>query len=116
MALNVNCSNCGSGLLKKLNLVKELIDEKKIDIFYVAEAKVRLDYDLGCLSHKGYSLYTANTLQSRGKSRIICWVQEGFKKIDLGSKMNDIIAIEWVFIAVLSVMTGRQRDLTFGDC
>lgn len=94
MALKINYWNCGSGLLKKLDLVKEMIDENKIDIFFIAEAEVRLEFDLGCLSHDGYNLFTSNTLQSRGKSRIICLARKEFKKFELGSEFNDLIAID----------------------
>jgi len=54
MSLNVFYWNCGSGLLRKFDFVKSLVLENNLDALFIAEAEVRSDLNLGCLSIDGY--------------------------------------------------------------
>jgi len=95
MSFKIDYWNCAAGLVRKFDYIKEQILTNNLDAFFVAEAEIRSGNDLGFLSMNGYDLVTSKTLNTRGKTRLIC-----FKKQWL--KMNDDLMSEWDDIIVLS--------------
>lgn len=84
--------NCCSGLLKKLDYIKDLIETIHPDVFFISEVEVRLDFDLGCLSIQGYETHFSKTLFSRGKSRLMGLVKAGIEVVEIGTEFDEILA------------------------
>jgi len=86
--------NCAAGLPKKLDFVKDLINENNIDAFFIAEAEIRSDFDLSVLSMRGYDLILSDTFLTRGKSRLICLKKHYLNVKRVGSDYDEIIVLE----------------------
>jgi len=95
MVLRINYWNCGSGILKKFDLIKEMIVDNNLDMFFVSECEIRFDLDLSCLSIMGYKVVLANTIESRKKARILCIMKTGCKVVNINCDKSDVIAVEW---------------------
>jgi len=94
MSLKVCYWNCGAGLLKKIDFVRELIAGKNVDAFFIAESEIKGDVDLGCLNIQNYNIHLSDTINTRGKSRLICFAKQNLIRVRLGSDLNDLIALQ----------------------
>lgn len=65
--------NCGSGLIKKLHIIKDLVEKDKPDAFFVSESDVLSDRVLSVFRINGYTFENSGTIITRGKSRLSCW-------------------------------------------
>jgi len=81
MSLNIYYWNCAAGLLKKIDYIKELITGNNVDIFFVAEAELKIDSDLSVLNMSGYDLIVSQTFISRKKARLICYKKKDIKEL-----------------------------------
>jgi len=103
MSLKTFYWNCGSGLLRKIDFVKDLIHENNLDILFIAEADIRLGDDYGCLSIDGFDIILSQTFNSRGKARLICYKKYELDIITLGSEFDNIIGIRMKNIIVVGI-------------
>ena len=86
--------NCGSGLISKWDIIVDYILRYQIDAFFIAEADLLCSRDLSLFHVPGYKVEFANTLQTRGKTRLICVCREKFQRVEnLEVAHNDIICL-----------------------
>jgi len=94
MTLRIDYWNCAAGLVRKFDYIKERILANNLDAFFVAEAEIRLGYDSGFLSIDGYDMVTSKTLQSRGKSRLICFKKREMKvEWERMGELDDVVIL-----------------------
>jgi len=94
MTLKIYYWNCCSGLLRKIDFIKDLLISNNVDIFFIGEAELRSESHLGCLSVEGYELVCSNTFNSRKKARLICYKRVDLKILDIGNLLDDMICID----------------------
>jgi len=85
--------NVASGLLKKWDVIKEIITKHEPIIVFIAEADLKNNQNYECLNVSGYDLIFTDTLLERGKSRMIALVQKNtFKVVKVpNNELNELI-------------------------
>lgn len=106
MSLKIYYWNCASGLLRKIDYIRELIKQDNVDLFFVAESEIRYDCDFGCLTLTGYDIVAANTINSRGKARLICFKKQGFSKVEGLNEFNDALIFQLGNVSVAGIYRG----------
>jgi len=87
--------NCASGLLKKLDVIKNQIKSKKIDLFFVAESEISVDYDCNFLNIQGYETLFSETRTTRGRARLLCYAKiNQFKRLPVNNHYNDVVVLQ----------------------
>jgi len=106
--LNIFYWNCASGIVKKIDFIKQTIRDKGAHIFFIAEAEVPLGMDLGVFRIAGYDLVCAKTIQSREKARLICYVKQNmFQQMeDTLNPYNDIIMLTHKNLTIVGLYRG----------
>jgi len=94
MVLRIFYWNCASGLIRKLDFIKDLIAENNLDAIFIAESEIRSNFDLSLLSLDGYDLVLSNTYLTRGNSRLICLKKTDMKTVAAQADFDEIIALE----------------------
>jgi len=86
--------NCGAGLVKKLSVVIDLL-KGKTQASFVSECDIVKNKCLNVFSQKNFGLALANTVESHGKARIMCWFKNDvFERVShLELPGNDIIVL-----------------------
>lgn len=74
--------------------MKDLIFENNLDILFIAEADIRFGDDYGSLSVNGFDTIFSQTLNSRGKARLICFKRCELDTFPLGSEFDIIIGVK----------------------
>ena len=54
--LNLGYWNCGSGILNKLDLIKDIISVNKLDILFISETNIGEFYGLNLLNISGFDI------------------------------------------------------------
>jgi len=85
--------NCGSGIIKKLHLVKDIIDKDKPKAFFVSESDVLSDKVLSIFTVPGYTFGNSNTICTRGKARLSCWYSKDFIRMEQLERANNEIIV-----------------------
>jgi len=107
MMLKVQYWNCGSGILRKLDFIKEQVRENNLDLFFISEAEIKSNSNIECLNMPDYKVLVAPTLRSRNKTRIICIVRNQFDLVELpGSEFDDAIAVNAQGTIVIGIYRG----------
>lgn len=76
--INIGYWNCASGILNKLDLIKEIIQTNELDIFFVSESDIGEYFDLSLLQIQGFDIILPYEQQKK-KSRILAFVKSGDK-------------------------------------
>jgi len=98
--LSINYWNCGAGLLKKLDIIKNEIEKDQPQIFFVAESDLLSARKLGVFQMRGYTFEHSKTLETR----ISCWFNSTYKRIlNLEDDFCEIIVLENVATQLLVV-------------
>jgi len=106
MSLKVCYWNCGSGLLKKIDFVRDQIVGKNVDAFFIAESEIKKESDLDCLNIQNYNIHLADTISTRGKTRLMCYAKQNLTRFKLGSDLNDLIALQKGDSKVIGIYRG----------
>jgi len=88
--------NCASGLYNKLGAIRDLIKATNYDLIFIAEADIKLKHRLDLYKIEGCRIETSSTLQSKGKCRMICYVNNlsNIKRLtNLEHDSNEIIVM-----------------------
>jgi len=93
MSISIYYWNCAAGLLRKIDYIRDLITGNKVDIFFVAEAEIKAEYDTSVLKIEGYDLIVSKTISSRKRSRLICYKRDSFKVVEMFDDRNEIIGL-----------------------
>jgi hypothetical protein len=73
--------NCVACLIGKWDLVKYWMDTDRPEAFFLLEADIHNNMDLGVFNVPGYKVETCGTLQTQGKSTMICWYRNFLTEI-----------------------------------
>jgi len=104
--LSVIYWNCASGIIKKLDYMKRIIEQKKADLFFIAESEIPKGMDLGVFQIKGYDFILAGTLESRGKARLACYARKGLFQQTIVNPYNDLIFLTQKKLTFVGVYRG----------
>jgi len=77
-----------------------------LDVFFIAEAEIRFEFDLSCLYIDGYDIALSNTIDSRKKSRLICFKKANIEVIEIENELDDIICLGSGDITVIGLYRG----------
>jgi len=95
MALKVYYWNCSSGLVRKIDFVFDLARVNNVDIFFISEADIKSDQNIDTLRLEGYDTIVSRTLNSRLKSRLICFKKKVIQVVSVGSDFDEIISLSY---------------------
>jgi len=98
--------NCANGLGNKLDSVKIVIQKHVPDLAFIQESEIT-DAQIGPCSIPGYELFCANTLETFGKARIVCYCKKNsfFRKIKTPDGI-DLIGFECPDVIIFGLYRG----------
>ena len=87
--LNIGYWNCASGIVNKLDIIKDLIQTNELYILFVSESDIREFFDLSLIQIQGFDIILPYTQQKK-KSRILAFAKSGdrFEQISLTENTN----------------------------
>ena len=89
--------NCASGIINKLDDIRNVISELKPTVIYISEADRKSHHDDRLIQIKGYRLHNSSSLEKHGKSRIIAYTKDGVnlrRRLDLESPDTEMIIFD----------------------
>jgi len=109
--------NCGSGIVKKLSCIHDLLDNVKPLICFISECDILASKTLGIFSHEGYNLALSNTLTSVGKSRLLAWFDPNEFERMQGFELpgNEVIVLKSLITNLIVVGCYRPFKLFPGE-
>jgi len=106
---NVIYWNCASGLVKKLDFVKDKFISKDTDILFVSEVEITDKWDRSFLEINGFDLHLSETLLTKGKSRLLCFARQNcFKLLSPHNKSNEVLILQQGKTIIAGVYRGFQ--------
>jgi len=85
-----------AGIVSKWDLILELIDRWDPDLFFLAEADIKVNRDLDCFKIAGYQLILSNCYLSKGKARLLVLSKTGrFTELSVHNNVeNELIYLK----------------------
>jgi len=103
MTLKIFYWNCGSGLVRKLDFIFDLIRVNNVDVFFVSEADFSIEQNPQVLNIDGYETVFSRTLKSRNKSRLLCFKKSAIQTLNCGSELDEVITLSYQNVVIVGL-------------